>query len=129
MIFKRGVFFDLRLRNDRAWISFRRGTRQGFAAAEAGAHLIHRAAIVVVLRRKILAPHSGIFGIVRKLDHPIERIARLLLALEDIDKQRNDASGYESPDADKQKELRPIKRPFWRIALRAHELKTVLSFY
>jgi hypothetical protein len=51
------------------------------------------------------------------------------LALEDIDKQRNDASGYESPDADKQKELRPIKRPFGRIALRAHEWKTVLSFY
>jgi len=40
-------------------------------------------------------PHGGIFGIVRKLDHPIKRIARLLLALEDIDKQRNDASGYE----------------------------------
>jgi hypothetical protein len=117
------------LRNDRAWISFRRGTRQGFATAEAGAHLIHRAAIVVVLRRKILAPYSGIFGIVRKLDDPIERIARLLFALEDIDKQRNDASAYESRDADKQKEPQPIKRPCGRIALRAHELKTVLSFY
>ena len=78
------VFFDLRLRDDRARIGLGRRARLGFAAAEARAHLIHRAFVVVVLQREVLAPYGGIFGIVGQLDHAIERIARLLFALEDI---------------------------------------------
>ena len=78
------VFFDLRLRDDRARIGLRRRARLGFAAAVAGAHLIHRPFVVVILQRKVLAPHRGIFGIVGQLDHAIKRIARLLFALEDI---------------------------------------------
>ena len=78
------VFFDLRLRDDRARIGLGRRARLGFAAAEAGAHLIHRPFVVVVLQRKVLAPYRGIFGVVGQLDDAIKRIARLLFALEDI---------------------------------------------
>ena len=78
------IFLDLRLRDDRARIGLGRRARLGFAAAEAGAHLIHRAFVVVVLQRKVLAPHRRIFRVVGQLDDAIKRIARLLFALEDI---------------------------------------------
>ncbi len=78
------IFFDLRLRDDRARIGFGWSARLGLTAAEAGAHLIDRSFVIVVLQRKVLAPHGGIFGIVGQLDHAIKRITRLLFALEDI---------------------------------------------
>ena len=78
------IFLDLRLGDDRARIGLGRRTRLGFAAAETGAHLIHRAFVVVILQRKVLAPHRRIFRVVGQLDDAIKRIARLLFALEDI---------------------------------------------
>ena len=78
------IFLDLRLGDDRARIGLGRRARLGFAAAVAGAHLIHRPFVVVILQRKVFAPDRRVFGIVGQLDHPIKRIARLLFALEDI---------------------------------------------
>ena len=62
------IFFELRLGDDRARIGLGRRVRQRFAAAEAGAHLVDRASIVVVLQRKVLAPHGR--------DLPCRRSAR-----------------------------------------------------
>ena len=78
------VFFNLRLGNHRARVGFRRRVRPHFAAAVARAHLIHRPFVVVILQRKVLAPYRWIIRVVGQLDHAIKRIARLLLALEDI---------------------------------------------
>ena len=78
------IFLNLRLGDHRAWIGLGRRTRLRFAAAEAGAHLIHRAFVVVILQRKVLAPHRRVFGVVGQLDDAIKRVTRLLLALEDI---------------------------------------------
>ena len=78
------IFFDLRLRDYGARIGLGRRARLGFAAAEAGAHLIHRPFVVVILQRKVLAPDRRVFRVVRQLDYTIKRITRLLLALEDI---------------------------------------------
>ena len=57
--FQPRIFFDARLRDDRARIGLRRRARHGFTAAVTCALLIDRAAVVIVLQRKILPQTAG----------------------------------------------------------------------
>ena len=79
------IFFDPRLRDDRARVGFGRRARLGFAPAVARALLVHRAAVVIVLQRKILAPDRRVLRLVGEFDDAEERIPRLLLVLKDRD--------------------------------------------
>jgi hypothetical protein len=83
------------LGDHRAWVGFGRRTRLGLAAAEAGAYLVHRPFVIVILQRKILAPYRWVFRVVGQLNHAIKRIARLLLALEDVHEERDADHGRE----------------------------------
>ena len=59
----------------------------GFAAAVTRALLIDRAAVVVVLQRKILSPDGGIIGLVVQFHDAEERILRLLFVLKNRDEK------------------------------------------
>ena len=87
------IFLEPRLRHDTARIGLRRRPRHRFAAAVSRAHLIDRAPVAVVLQREVLAPHRRIDGLVVQLDDAVERIARFLLAREDVDEQGGHRDG------------------------------------
>ena len=77
----------------------------GFASAIARALLVHRAAIVIVLQREILAPDGGVIGFVGEFHDAEERILRLLFVLEDRDENdhaedRGDARRDSTSDAE-----------------------------
>jgi hypothetical protein len=63
-------------------------TLPSFAATKTGADLVHRAAVGVVLERKVLAPYRRILRVIRQLHNSKERISSLLFAFNDIHKQR-----------------------------------------
>ena len=92
------VLLEPLARDDRTGIGLSRGALDSLAAAVARAHLIHRAQVEVVLLREVLAPDGGIVDRVVDLDHAEERVARLLLAFEDVDEQRRRARGHEHDD-------------------------------
>jgi hypothetical protein len=89
------IFFDPRLGDHGAGIGLCRCTWFGFAAAEAGAHLVHRATIVVILQGKILAPYRRVLRVIVQFDDAIKRIARLLLTLENVHQYRDSDDGRE----------------------------------
>src|SRR5687768_15760694 len=64
--------------------------RLALAAAVAGANLIDRAAIVIVLQREVLRPYGGIIDRIVQRDDLVKRRSRFLLALEDVREQRGD---------------------------------------
>ena len=83
--FQARVLFEPRLRHDRPRIGAGRRARDRLAAAVPGSHLIDRPPIAVVLQGEVLAPDLRILRVVGQLDDAEERIARFLLALEDVD--------------------------------------------
>jgi hypothetical protein len=83
------VLLEARLRDDRARVGVGRRPRQRLAAAVAGPDLVHRPAVLVVLLRKVLAPDRRVLDVVAEIDHPVERVARLLLPLEDVHEERH----------------------------------------
>src|SRR5262245_64218376 len=93
--FQSRVFFELGLRDDRARVGLRGRVWQSLAAAVPRSHLINRALVIVVLQREVLAPDGGVFSLVCQFHYAIERVSRLLLALEDVDEQRRDAYSRE----------------------------------
>jgi hypothetical protein len=85
------ILVEAGLRHHRPRIDAGRLARDGFAAAEPGADLVHRPAIGVVLLREVLAPDRRILGVVGQLDDAEERVPGLLLVFEDVDEQRDHA--------------------------------------
>jgi hypothetical protein len=73
---------------------------RGNAAAVFGADLIHRALVVVVLEREILAPDRGVHGVVGEFDHAEEGILRLLFAFHDVHEEGESDDRGDDGDAD-----------------------------
>ncbi len=107
------ILFEARLRHDGPWIRFGGRARHGFAPAIAGAHLVHRLAVAVVLHGEVLAPHRWIGRLVVQLHDAVERIPRFLLAREDVHQQRRDRdrgnrSNHDERDEDGRSALHSI---------------------
>jgi hypothetical protein len=78
------VFFEPGLRSDRTRIGVRRSFMNGLAAAIPRPLLIDRSQITVILEREILAPDGRVVGVVVELYDAEERIAGLVLSLDDV---------------------------------------------
>ena len=96
------IFLDARLRDDGARVGVRRRARLRFAPAVTGALLVDRAAVVIVLQRKILSPDRGVIDLVREFHDAKERVLRLLFVFEDRDENdhADDRAGAGQADED-----------------------------
>ena len=93
--FQPRVRVELRLSDDRPRIRAGRCVRNRFAPAVACSHLIDRAPIRVVLKRKILAPDRRIIGLVIQLRDSEEHLFGFFLALKDLDQEGGDQEGHD----------------------------------
>ena len=102
--FQPRILLEFRSRHHRAGIGLRRGVRHPLAPAVLGALHVHRAQVEIVLHGEVLSPDGGIVDGVVQFDHAIERIARFLLAFEDVDQERGDRDCGESGQCDHQRQ-------------------------
>ncbi len=93
-----------------------------FAPAVARANHVHGVVVQVVLNREISSPHGGIHDRVVELHYAVERIPRLLLALEDVGEQRGQSEGDDGRDDGRGNQ--PASRPApsaWGVVVFRHD--------